>query len=194
VHNDRKRQDQRQRAVTPAFGRGCCTNLSRSRCINAPPNNVDQDRDPPPRIGIATVNTADSRPASPTVAGEGEFRHFAQQPRPRARVSERGVGRLVSCSGRPAAGECLGDERLVSTDAGPRDRFSRGPLVRADQAFGRAAYAIARRSAGWADCRSGDVAEAARLGCLRGCSCPISGGPPASGRSDPADPNRRNAL
>src|SRR5450755_507097 len=37
--------------------------------------------------------------------------------RPQACVSERGAGRSVSCSGRPAAGECLGDHALIR--AGP---------------------------------------------------------------------------
>jgi hypothetical protein len=40
--------------------------------------------------------------------------------RPRARVSERGAGRSVSCSGRPAAGECLGDVPILP--GGPDQR------------------------------------------------------------------------
>ena len=47
--------------------------------------------------------TERSSRSDPTCAAAGD--RF----RPRARVSERGAGQSVSCSGRPAAGECLGD-------------------------------------------------------------------------------------
>ena len=58
----------------------------------------------PRAMGLATMRSSQS--SSARVRARFRFR-------PQAGVSERGAGRSVSCSGRPAAGECLGDDPIV---------------------------------------------------------------------------------
>jgi hypothetical protein len=83
--------------------------------------------------------------------------------RPHARVSERGAGRSVSCSGRPAAGECLGDDPVdrvvVSHAVAPSDSIvaesARQPHRRwqmkasSGQFFNRSDLAIRCASSSW---------------------------------------------
>jgi hypothetical protein len=73
-------------------------------------------------IAFAVCAASERASASATQQSSGSGPTWAaadDRLRPQTRVSERGAGRSVSCSGRPAAGECLGDDPAVRRRDGP---------------------------------------------------------------------------
>ena len=87
--------------------------VATATAAGAPP--IGKRQRAPGRCGACSVSSAaalSKRPCHTTRRPEQSSAPATSRcrSRPRARVIERGAGRSVSCSGRPAAGECLGDQ------------------------------------------------------------------------------------